>query len=116
MVRITYLPFLKCGERGTFRKDPNNLRKNRFKGMYSCMFRIMRLDTPGLLHHIMIRGIECRKIFNDDNDRENLIERLSILGDKNSLFEIETIAERGWGVNRYLAARYWGAVRAGRQR
>jgi putative transposase len=43
------------------------------------MPRIARLDTPGLLHHIMIRGIERRRIFNDDKDRENLIERLSIL-------------------------------------
>jgi len=43
------------------------------------MPRTARLDTPGLLHHIMIRGIERRKIFNDDKDRENLIERLSIL-------------------------------------
>ena len=33
------------------------------------MTRIARLDTPGLLHHIMIRGIERRKIFNDDKDR-----------------------------------------------
>jgi REP-associated tyrosine transposase len=31
------------------------------------------------LHHIMIRGIERRRIFNDDKDRENFIERLSIL-------------------------------------
>jgi putative transposase len=43
------------------------------------MPRIARLDTPGLLHHVMIRGIERRKIFNDDKDRENLIERLSTL-------------------------------------
>ena len=43
------------------------------------MPRIARLDTPGLLHHIMIRGIERRKIFNDDKDRKNFIERLSIL-------------------------------------
>ena len=43
------------------------------------MPRTERIDTPGLLHHIMIRGIERRKIFNDDKDRENLIERLSIL-------------------------------------
>jgi putative transposase len=43
------------------------------------MPRIARLDTPGLLHHIMIRGIERRRIFNDDKDRENLIERLSVL-------------------------------------
>ena len=47
--------------------------------MHSSMPRTARLDTPGLLHHIMIRGIERRKIFNDDKDRENLIERLSIL-------------------------------------
>jgi putative transposase len=43
------------------------------------MPRIARLDTPGLLHHVMIRGIERRKIFNDDKDRENLVERLSTL-------------------------------------
>ena len=34
------------------------------------MAGIARLDTPGLLHHVMIRGIERRKIFNDDKDRE----------------------------------------------
>ena len=39
------------------------------------MPRIARLDTPGLLHHVMIRGIEGRKIFNDDTDRENLIKK-----------------------------------------
>lgn len=43
------------------------------------MPRIARLDTPGLLHHIIIRGIERRKIFDDDKDREDFIERLSIL-------------------------------------
>jgi putative transposase len=43
------------------------------------MPRIARLDTPGLLHHVMIRGIERRKIFNDDKDREGLIERISVL-------------------------------------
>jgi REP element-mobilizing transposase RayT len=43
------------------------------------MPRIARLDTPGLLHHVIIRGIERRKIFDDDKDREDFIERLSIL-------------------------------------
>ena len=43
------------------------------------MPRIARLDTPGLLHHVMIRGIERRKIFLDDQDRENLAKRLSLL-------------------------------------
>ena len=31
------------------------------------------------MHHIIIRGIERRKIFRDDKDKENLIDRLSIL-------------------------------------
>ncbi|HPJ67596.1 MAG TPA: transposase [Desulfobacteraceae bacterium] len=43
------------------------------------MPRIARLDTPGLLHHVMIRGIERRKIFNDNEDRDNFIERMSKL-------------------------------------
>jgi putative transposase len=43
------------------------------------MPRTARLDTPGLLHHIMIRGIERRHIFMDDVDREDFIGRLSRL-------------------------------------
>ncbi|MBW1816716.1 MAG: transposase, partial [Deltaproteobacteria bacterium] len=33
----------------------------------------------GVLHHIMIRGIERRKIFRDNKDRDDLLERLSII-------------------------------------
>lgn len=33
------------------------------------MRRILRLETPGLLHYVMVRGIERRKAFNDDKDR-----------------------------------------------
>jgi len=47
--------------------------------MYGAMPRTARLDTPGLLHHVMIRGIERRKIFTDDVDRKDFIERLSDL-------------------------------------
>ena len=43
------------------------------------MPRLARLDAPGVLHHIIIRGIERLKIFRNDNDREDLIERLSNL-------------------------------------
>lgn len=43
------------------------------------MPRVARIDTPGLLQHVMIRGIERRKIFCDDKDREDLIDRLSAL-------------------------------------
>lgn len=40
------------------------------------MPRLVCLDAPGILHHIMIRGIERRKIFRDAKDRENFLERL----------------------------------------
>jgi REP element-mobilizing transposase RayT len=36
-----------------------------------------RLDAPGCLHHVMVRGIERRQIFNDDRDRCDLLDRLS---------------------------------------
>lgn len=40
------------------------------------MPRKARIDAPGALHHIIVRGIERRKIFRDDSDRYNFIERL----------------------------------------
>jgi putative transposase len=43
------------------------------------MPRQSRLDAPGVLHHIMIRGIERRKIFRNDKDREDMLERLAKL-------------------------------------
>ncbi len=41
------------------------------------MPRKARLDSPGVLHHVMIRGIERRNIFGSDRDRNDLIERLA---------------------------------------
>ena len=40
------------------------------------MPRKARIDAPGALHHIICRGIERRKIFDDDADRDNFLERL----------------------------------------
>ena len=40
------------------------------------MARAGRLDAPGVVHHIMIRGIERRNIFRDDTDREECLARL----------------------------------------
>lgn len=34
-----------------------------------------RIDAPGALHHIIVRGIKRRRIFSDDQDRDNFIER-----------------------------------------
>ena len=43
------------------------------------MPRQPRLDAPGVLHHVMIRGIERRKIFLTDQDREDFLRRLADL-------------------------------------
>jgi putative transposase len=40
------------------------------------MPRKARIDAPGALQHIIVRGIERRKIFYDDNDRDNFLDRL----------------------------------------
>lgn len=36
-----------------------------------------RIDAPGALHHIVIRGIERGRIFSNDQDRDNFIELLA---------------------------------------
>jgi hypothetical protein len=40
------------------------------------MLRFARLGAPRVSHHIVIRGIERRKIFQDNRDRKNFLERL----------------------------------------
>ena len=40
------------------------------------MPRKARIDAPGALHHIIVRGIEKRQIFKDDKDRHQFIKRL----------------------------------------
>ncbi len=40
------------------------------------MPRKSRIDAPGALHHIIVRGIERKPIFREDADRDNFIERL----------------------------------------
>ncbi|MBW2334851.1 MAG: transposase, partial [Deltaproteobacteria bacterium] len=40
------------------------------------MPRQARLDAPGTLHHIIIRGIERKKIVNDDHDRQDFVSRM----------------------------------------
>ena len=43
------------------------------------MPRQSRIDAPGALHHIIVRGIEQRRIFRDDIDRERFLERLGAI-------------------------------------
>ncbi|MDP2992941.1 MAG: transposase [Deltaproteobacteria bacterium] len=46
------------------------------------MPRQARLDAPGTLHHVMIRGIEGREIFRDNADRKDFISRIGQLVEK----------------------------------
>ena len=43
------------------------------------MIRQARLDSPGTLHHVMIRGIEKRRIVDDEHDRQDFVRRLALL-------------------------------------
>ncbi len=43
------------------------------------MSRQPRLDAPGLLQHVMARGIERREIFKDDKDRKSFLNRLATI-------------------------------------
>jgi putative transposase len=43
------------------------------------MPRHARLDAPGALHHIIVRGIERRLIFRDATDRDRFVERMGKL-------------------------------------
>ena len=43
------------------------------------MPRRPRLDWPGALHHVIVRGIERRNIFTCDLDRRNFVDRLNSL-------------------------------------
>lgn len=40
------------------------------------MPRQSRLDAPGTLHHVIVRGIEKRRIVDDTKDRENFVARM----------------------------------------
>ena len=41
------------------------------------MPRRARLDAEGAIHHVIVRGIEQRRIFDDDGDRGNFVSRLA---------------------------------------
>jgi putative transposase len=43
------------------------------------MGRQARLDAAGILHHVIIRGIERRNIFSDDNDRRDFLDRCGLI-------------------------------------
>jgi hypothetical protein len=42
------------------------------------MQRLARIDIPGLIHHVIIRAIERRKIFRDNNEGARLARRFNM--------------------------------------
>src|SRR5258705_12000837 len=46
------------------------------------MPRQARLDAAGTLHHVIIRGIEKRRIVDDDQDRREFVSRLGKLANE----------------------------------
>ena len=49
------------------------------------MPRLARLDAPGILHHVMGRGIERKEIFFNDTDRSDFIDRLPALVEEGAM-------------------------------
>ena len=43
------------------------------------MPRCARLDAPGTLYHVVVRGIECQQIIDDNEDRKAFVERMGHL-------------------------------------
>lgn len=46
------------------------------------MARTPRIDGPGLVHHVTLRGVARCDIFRDDQDREEMIRRIDQVGRK----------------------------------
>ena len=56
------------------------------------MPRKARIDAPGALHHIIFRGIERRKIFRDNKDRDDFLDRLgNVLSDSGTFGDVHWI-------------------------
>ena len=49
------------------------------------MPRLARLDAPCILHHVIGRGIERKKIFFNDTDRSDFIDRLTDLAEQGAI-------------------------------
>ncbi len=49
---------------------------------YSPMVRPLRVEFPGGLYHVIVRGNERKAVFRDDRDREDYLHRLAHYGQK----------------------------------
>ncbi len=63
------------------------------------MLRLARCEAPGGFHHIMVRGIEYREIFSDNEGQEEFMERFAKLLQSEPFRSVRTIISR-W--NKFL--------------
>jgi hypothetical protein len=52
---------------------------HKIKQEEKSMPRQARLDAPGTLHHVIVRGIEKRRIVDDNKDRADFVNRLGLI-------------------------------------
>ncbi len=76
------------------------------------MPRLARLDAPGILHHVIGRGIEKKRIFFGDQDRSDFLSRLATLGEEKGCLGVrsclgETPLELRWFVEEEICAFDW---------
>jgi putative transposase len=60
------------------------------------MPRKARIDAQGALRHIIIRGIERWRMFRDDQDRDNFVERRGEIVSGTKTFGGESCGQAGW--------------------
>ena len=65
-----------------------------------------RLDAPGVLHHVMARGIARQRIFQADADRADFVQRMARVA------ETEALTVYAWAL---LPTHFHLLVRTGRQ-
>ena len=70
----------------TFLPEREKTTKISSQSCKSCLKNKMprqpRLDAPGLLQHVMARGVERRELFRDDKDRNSFLDRLADILEK----------------------------------
>jgi hypothetical protein len=77
------------------KKIPTSVRKRYPEVPWATMAgmpRQARLDAPGIMHHVMVRGLERRPIFRDDVDRCDFCTRLG------GLVEATTLTVYAWAL------------------
>ena len=71
-------------------------------GLNKLMPRQARLDAPGLLQHVMARGIEIRAIFRDDKDCKSFLDRLADILEETQtqcyVYPVECLSLFHWGL------------------